>query len=85
MQNSFLDSIPDKALEMLLVFFGFVGMLTPLALWITWSRFTFYLVLGVGALAITVFVLLSWFFNARYKARNGGELPKSDYRSYPVD
>ncbi|MBT6909854.1 MAG: hypothetical protein HOA21_01775 [Rhodospirillaceae bacterium] len=70
---------------MLLVFFGFVGMLTPLALWITWSRFTFYLVLGVGALAITVFVLLSWFFNARYKARNGGELPKSDYRSYPVD
>ncbi|MBT4046684.1 MAG: hypothetical protein HOK21_15060 [Rhodospirillaceae bacterium] len=80
-----MDSIPDKALEMLLVFFGFVGMLTPLALWITWSRFTFYLVLGVGALAITVFVLLSWFFNARYKARNGGELPKSDYRSYPVD
>ena len=55
-----LNSVSDKALEMALVFFGFVGMLTPLALWITWSEFTFYLVLAVGALAISVFVLLSW-------------------------
>ena len=64
-----LATIPDRALELALVFFGFVGMLTPLALWITWSEFTFSLVLAVGALAIGVFVVLSWYFNARTKAR----------------
>ncbi|MDP6342866.1 MAG: hypothetical protein QF578_06265 [Alphaproteobacteria bacterium] len=61
-------------MEMLLVFFGFVGMLTPLALWIAWSVFTFYLVLAVGALAIGSFVALSWYFSARTRA--GGEIPE---------
>ncbi|MBT3533566.1 MAG: hypothetical protein HN478_06800 [Rhodospirillaceae bacterium] len=69
MREILLASIPDKALEMALIFFGFVGMLTPLALWITWSEFTFYLVLSVGAVAIGAFVLLSWYFNARHKDR----------------
>ena len=65
----------------MLVFFGFIGMLTPLALWITWSEFTFYLVLGTGLITISAFVLLSWFFNARYKARHG-ELPKKHHMKY---
>ncbi len=81
MRASLFESVSDKALELLLVFFGFVGMLTPLALWITWSRFTFYLVLGVGFVAISAFVLLSWYFNARYKARHG-ELPKKHHIRY---
>lgn len=75
MSNNFLAAIPDRALELALIFFGFVGMLTPLALWITWSEFTFFLVLSVGALAISAFVLLSWFFNARYKARQETAAP----------
>ncbi len=69
MPVNLLTTIPDRALELALIFFGFVSMLTPLALWITWSEFTFFLVLGVGALAIGVFVVLSWYFNARTKAR----------------
>jgi len=75
MRENLLGSVSDKALETLLVFFGFIGMLTPLALWITWSEFTFYLVLGTGVITIAAFVLLSWLFNARHKARHG-ELPK---------
>ncbi len=71
MTGGLLTSIPDKLLELALVFFGFVGMLTPLALWIAWSEFTFYLVLSVGAVAIGAFVLLSWYFNARIKHRGG--------------
>ncbi|MDE0945147.1 MAG: hypothetical protein OSB58_22350 [Alphaproteobacteria bacterium] len=66
-------TVPDKVLETALIFFGFVGMVTPLALWITWSEFTFYLVLSVGFVAISVFVLLSWYFNAR----NKDKLPKT--------
>jgi hypothetical protein len=75
MQGNLLTNISDRALELALIFFGFVGMLTPLALWVTWSEFTFFLVLGVGATAISVFVLLSWYFNARHKARHGDRLP----------
>jgi len=75
MPLNFFASIPDRALELALVFFGFVGMLTPLALWITWSEFTFFLVLGVGAIAIGVFVVLSWYFNVRYKARANARAP----------
>jgi len=67
MQFNPLDNFTDRALELALIFFGFVGMVTPLALWITWSEFTFYLVLSVGALAISVFVLLSRYFNVRHK------------------
>ena len=81
MQGKILGSVSDKALEAMLVFFGFIGMLTPLALWITWSEFTFYLVLGTGLITISAFVLLSWFFNARYKARHG-ELPKKHHMKY---
>ncbi len=76
MLGNLLATIPDRTLEVALIFFGFVGMLTPLALWITWSEFTFFLVLGVGALAIGVFVLLSWYFNARHKARHGNRPPE---------
>jgi hypothetical protein len=75
MQLNLFATIPDRALELALIFFGFVGMLTPLALWITWSEFTFFLVLAVGALAIGVFVVLSWYFNHRYKARHGNRRP----------
>ncbi len=75
MQLDLFATVPDRALELALIFFGFVGMLTPLALWITWSEFTFFLVLAVGAIAIGVFVLLSWYFNTRYKARHGNRLP----------
>ncbi len=81
MQGNTLESISDKVLEGMLVFFGFTGMLTPLALWITWSEFTFYLVLGTGVVTISAFVLLSWFFNARYKARHG-ELPKKHHMKF---
>ncbi len=81
MQGNTLESISDKVLEGMLVFFGFIGMLTPLALWITWSEFTFYLVLGTGVVTISAFVLLSWFFNARYKARHG-ELPKKHHMKF---
>ena len=81
MQGKILESVSDKALEAMLVFFGFIGMLTPLALWITWSEFTFYLVLGTGLITVSAFVLLSWFFNARYKARHG-ELPKKHHMKY---
>ncbi len=76
-----LESFSDKALEGLLIFFGFIGMLTPLALWITWSEFTFYLVLGTGFTALAAFILLSWVFNARYKARHG-ELPKKHHMNF---
>ncbi len=80
MQGNSLTSISDRALELALVFFGFVAMVTPLALWIAWSEFTFYLILGVGAVAISAFVLLSWYFNARNKAgqdaRQGAASPE---------
>lgn len=69
MPGKFIPNPSDRVLEMALIFFGFVGMLTPLALWITWSEFTFALVLGVGGIALGAFVLLSWYFNARHKAR----------------
>ena len=69
MQFDPLDSFTDRTLELALIFFGFVAMLTPLVLWMTWSEFTFYLVLSVGALAIGVFVVLSRYFNYRHKDR----------------
>ncbi len=75
MPGKLLTTIPDRALELALMFFGFVGMVTPLALWITWSEFTFFLVLAIGAVAIGAFVVLSWYFNARHKARHGDRLP----------
>ncbi len=81
MQENLLELVSDKALEALLVFFGFIGMVTPLALWVAWSEFTFYLVLGIGVVTITAFVLLSWFFNARHKARHG-ELPKKHHMKF---
>ncbi len=81
MQENLLELVSDKALEALLVFFGFIGMVTPLALWVAWSEFTFYLVLGIGVVTITAFVLLSWFFNARHKARHG-KLPKKHHMKF---
>ncbi len=81
MQEMLLELVSDKALEALLVFFGFIGMVTPLALWVAWSEFTFYLVLGIGVVTITAFVLLSWFFNARHKARHG-KLPKKHHMKF---
>jgi len=71
MQDNPLERFTDRVLETALVIFGFVGMLTPLLLWVTYSKFTFYLVLSVGIVDISAFVLLSWFFNARVKKRGG--------------
>jgi hypothetical protein len=61
-------SFTDRVLQILMGICGFIGMLTPLAIWVSWSEFTFYTVMLIGAAALGSFFLFSWYFTHKLKA-----------------
>ena len=58
----------ERLMQVLMAICGFVGMLTPLALWVAWSELTYFLVIAVGAGALGSFFLFSWYFSRRVRS-----------------
>lgn len=40
---------------------GFIGLVTPLLLWISWSKAGLFIILSVGGAAMTIIFILVWF------------------------
>jgi hypothetical protein len=57
----------DRVLQVLMGLSGFIGMLTPLAIWVAWEVWVFYTVMLIGGAALGSFFLFSWYFTRRLR------------------
>ena len=54
------DRLPVSWIRLVMSVCGMVAMVTPLLLWVSWTKAMFWGVLGAGGGAIAVFMLLVW-------------------------
>lgn len=58
----------ERLMQFLMGLCGFIGMLTPLALWVAWSELIYFVVIAVGAAALGSFFLFSWYFSSKVRS-----------------